>query len=198
MIYKSACKECGLIVEFEREDENYNYYCPRCKHIIYAPGERFSAIVVMAFVSVLLFIPTLIIPMLKLELGEFSQAITALDVIYYFFNDGNYFISTIIFFTGIVTPLFMLVLLLLILLPIHFNNKRPFYASALYQIYYDLRDWGMAEVYLISVLVSIVKLQNLGDLVIEPGIYIFFLFLICFFIATIWFNPDDIWHSNAF
>ena len=196
MKYQSACRECGVIVEYDKNDHDHNYHCPRCDHVIYAPGERFAYIIVMAIAAIISFVPTFFIPLLRLELGAHTQSATVLDVIYYFFQDGNYFISGIIFFTGIIAPLMMLFILLFILVPLHFH-KRPAYINTFYHIYHDLKEWGMAEVYLISVLVSVIKLQNLGDLTIENGVFIFFFFLICFYLTTIWFNPDDIWHSDA-
>ncbi|MEA3522442.1 MAG: paraquat-inducible protein A [Campylobacterota bacterium] len=196
MNYKSACKECGVIVEYDKNDINHNYYCPRCKGLIYAPGEKFSYIIVMALAAFIAYIPTLFLPVLTLDLGGQVQASTLLDIVGSFYDDGNMIIGALILFTGILIPLIMLGLLLLILVPLHFNLKIT-YMNRLYHAYRAIRHWAMAEVYMISILVAVIKLKTVGHLNIDAGFFIFIFFLICFYITIIWFNPDDIWHNDA-
>jgi uncharacterized paraquat-inducible protein A len=58
-------------------------------------------------------------------------------------------------------------------------------------------EWGMAEVYLISIVVSMVKLHKMGTLHIGLGFYVFIFFFIAYYITIVWFNPDDIWIDDA-
>jgi paraquat-inducible protein A len=196
MNYKSACKECGVVVEYDKNDHKHNYYCPRCKSLIYAPGEKFSYIIIMAISALIAYIPTLFLPVLTLDMAGQVQSSTLLSIIGSFYDDGNFIIGVLIFFTGIMIPIAMLGLLLLILLPLHFGKKVN-YISHLYRLYVTLRHWAMAEVYMISILVAVIKLKNIGYLSIDAGFFILIFFLICFYITIIWFNPHDIWHSDA-
>ncbi|MEA1919828.1 MAG: paraquat-inducible protein A [Campylobacterota bacterium] len=196
MNYQSACKDCGVIVEYDKEDLDHNFYCPRCKGLIYAPGEQFLYVIIMALAALVSFIPTLFLPVLTLDMADQIQSTTLLGTIGEFFDGGNFIVSIIILLTGIVIPLSMLGLLLLILVPLHFG-KRLSNMKLFYKIYAFIRHWGMAEVYMISILVSVIKLQTMGDLSIDAGFFIFVFFLICFYITIVWFNPDDIWHGHV-
>ncbi len=194
--YESACKECGVIVDYNPRDIEHNYYCPRCGHLIYGPGEHFHYVIVMALTALVSFVPTLYFPVLTLEMAGQMQSTTLFGIISEFYNDSGVMIGVLVAMTGVGIPLLLMVLLLMLLIPIHFN-KRPPMLRGVYNVYATLKHWGMAEVYMISVLVSTIKLQNMGDLTINAGFFIFVFFLICFFITMIWFNPDDIWHSDA-
>jgi paraquat-inducible protein A len=195
MKYKSACKDCGVIVEYNKDDYNHNYHCPRCNALIYAPGEKFSYVIIMAIAALISFIPVLFLPILSLDMANQIVSTTLLSVVSSFFSDGNTIVGIIILFTGILIPLGMLGLLLLILIPLHFT-KRVSNMHMYYRIYSIIKHWGMAEVYMISVLVSVIKLQTMGDLSIDAGFFTFIFFLICFYITIVWFNPDDIWHLH--
>lgn len=196
MTYKSACKECGVIVEYDKNDINHNFYCPRCNAVVYAPGERFLYIIIMALAAFVSYIPTLFLPVLTLDMAGQEQASTLLDIVLTFYNDGNFIIGVLIFFTGILAPILMLGILLFILVPLHFGKKLSG-THHIYHAYSNIRHWAMPEVYMISVLVAVIKLKTVGILTIDAGFFIFIFFLICFYIAIIWFNPDDIWHNDA-
>ena len=196
MIYKSACRECGVVVEYDKTDTAHNYYCPRCNGIVYSPGERFSYIIIIAFAAIISYIPTMFLPVLTLDLAGQTQSSTLLNIILAFYNDGNVIIGFLILFTGILVPMLMLGLQLLILIPLHFG-KHLGYISHFYHLYVILRHWAMAEVYMISILVAVIKLQSLGHLSIDAGFFILLFFLMCFYITIIWFNPHDIWHNDA-
>jgi paraquat-inducible protein A len=195
MKYKSACKDCGVIVYYDKDDVKHNYYCPRCNGLIYAPGERFLYVIIMAIAALVSFIPVLFLPILTLDMANQVVSTTLLSVVSTFFSDGNAVVATIIFLTGIAIPLSMLGLLLVILIPLHLT-KRIANVHIYYRLYSTIKHWGMAEVYMISVLVSVIKLQTMGDLSIDAGFFIFIFFLICFYLTVIWFNPDDIWHLH--
>ncbi len=196
MIYKSACKECGIIVEYDKNDTHHNFYCPRCNALLYAPGERFLYIIIMALAAFVSYIPTLFLPVLSLDMAGQMQASTLLDIVLTFYHDGNFVIGALIFFTGILAPLLMLGMLLFILVPLHFGKKIGG-THHIYHAYSTIKHWAMPEVYMISVLVAVIKLKTVGLLMIDAGFFIFIFFLICFYIAIIWFNPDDIWHNDA-
>lgn len=54
----------------------------------------------------------------------------------------------------------------------------------------------MAEVYMISIIVSIIKLQKMATLSIGLGFYFFLGFLIMMFLTMSLFNPYDVWNDD--
>ena len=118
-----------------------------------------------------------------------------LSTVFIFFENGYIGVSLFITFIGIIIPFIMLVLILFILIPLK-NGSSPRKVSKLFKVYEYLLEWQMAEVYLISVFVSIVKLNKMATLDIGLGLYFFCSFLFFMFVTITFFNPYDIWNKN--
>lgn len=90
-----------------------------------------------------------------------------------FFESGYTAISLLITFIGIIIPFFMLILIMSILIPLKFGKDAKFVSKPL-KFYEHLLKWQMAEVYMISIVVAIIKLQKMATLHIGLGFYFFF------------------------
>ena len=190
---QTACKECGIVIDEPKIDREHQYYCPRCMALTYRPGQEFKYVLMMAISALILFIPSITLPILTLNIAGITQTTTLIEAVLAFFSDGYDFIAFLVLLTGVIIPSVLLVLILSILLPIHFGIKAKKVAPA-FVLYEHLSQWSMGEVYLISILVAIIKLQKMADLVIGMGFYLFSAFLLTMFIALTWFNPQDIWY----
>ncbi|WP_300361577.1 paraquat-inducible protein A [Hydrogenimonas sp.] len=193
---ETACKECGIIVNIPAKIDFSQYRCPRCDALLYRRGQPFSYIITMAVTALLLFLPLTFLPILDLDIMGLQSSSTLFEALWMVYKDGFYFIAFVAMMTGLLIPVIMLILLLLILVPLK-HGYRPENVSLYYRLYEKMSDWGMAEVYLISIIVSMVKLHGMGTLHIGLGFYMFIFFFITFYITTVWFNPDDIWLDDA-
>ncbi|RLA79009.1 MAG: hypothetical protein DRG78_13810 [Epsilonproteobacteria bacterium] len=191
----TACKDCGIVIDVDSFDSTQQYSCPRCHSVFYRPGESFDLILVMAITSFLFFIPTTFLPIMTIEIMGQHHSVTLLEAVWYFAKDGYMIIAIIAAGAGIVIPLTLLVLIMMIIFPLKFGASSQS-IRALYRYYEHLTPWAMAEVYLIGMFVSIVKLGGMAGLHIDYGLYSFGFFIMAFFITVIWFNPDDIWNQN--
>jgi paraquat-inducible protein A len=150
----------------------------------------------MAATSLVLFLPLTFLPILDLNIMGLEARSTLFEALWMVYRDGYYFIAFVAMMTGLLIPVIMMTLLLLILVPLQ-RGYRPRHVAVWYRWYEHMRDWGMAEVYLISIVVSMVKLHGMGTLHIGMGFFMFIFFFITFYITTVWFNPDDIWFEDA-
>ena len=193
---QTACSDCGIVIEVDSFDDSQQYSCPRCHSVFYRPGESFDLILVMAITSFLFFIPTTFLPIMTIEIMGQHHSVTLIEAVWYFAQDGYMIIAIIAAGAGIGVPLTLLVLIIMMIIPLKFgassSNIRHFY-----RYYEHLSPWAMAEVYLIGMFVSIVKLSGMAKLDLDYGLYSFGFFIMAFFITLIWFNPDDIWKQNA-
>lgn len=128
-------------------------------------------------------------------MGMQSSA-TLFEALWRLFEDGYPMIALLSILTALLLPVTLMVLLLLILLPMRMGY-RPRYVARYYRAYEHAIEWGMVEVYLISIAVAIIKLSDMAVLHIGPGLFVFIFFAMTFYITTVWFNPDDIWDSDA-
>lgn len=195
-IKETACHECSILVDLEPIRFGYEHHCPRCNALLYRPGNQFKYIIIMAISALIAFVPTIFLPILTLDIAGELRSITLFDAVISFFRGGEHiFLGLIALFTSLVIPLSILILLLLILVPLHLGYSAK-EVRLFYRVYDTIREWGMAEVYMLSIVVSTIKLTKMGDLQIGYGFFAFLLFLACFYITLVWFNPDDIWHNE--
>ncbi len=192
---KLACKECGVILNKPKESHSYQFYCPRCDGIIYKFGQDYKTIILMAITSILLFIPSIMLPLISLEILGLKQTTTLIETVFIFFDNGYVGVSVFITFIGIIIPFALLVLILLILIPLK-NKAKPEKISIFFKLYEYFYEWQMAEVYLISIFVSIVKLYKMATLEVGVGLYFFCAFLFFMIVTTLLFNPYDVWKND--
>ncbi len=191
----TICKDCGLVLNKPTMDYKHQFHCPRCNAIIYRFGQDYQVILLFAITSIIFFIPAIFLPLLSLEILELKQTTTLIKTLLIFFNNGYIAISILITFIGLIIPFCMLILILSILVPFRYGKKAKFVSKPL-KLYRYLLEWQMAEVYMISIVVAIIKLQKIAILHIGFGFYFFLGFLIMMFLTMALFNPYDIWNEN--
>mgnify|MGYP002713083274 CR=1 FL=1 len=192
----TACKDCGIIIEIDEFDDKHQYSCPRCKTVFYRPGESFTLVSVMAISSLLFFIPVTFLPIMSLEILDQTHSITILEAVWFFIDDGYIVITIIAAASGVIIPVILLTLILTMTLTLKLGSTPDSFKN-FYRLYMHLSSWAMAEVYLISIFVAIVKLSGMAELTIDFGLLSFFFFIVTFYITIMWFNPNDLWKSNA-
>ena len=193
---ETACRECGVLVTLPATIDFSHFHCPRCHGLLYRRGQPFGHVIVMAVTALALFLPLTFLPILDLNIMGMHAHATIFEAIWAMYESGDVFIAVVAILTGVLVPVAMLVLLLAMLVPLQLG-RRPRSVALYYRLYEKMSEWGMAEVYLISIVVAMVKLHGMGSLHIGLGFYMFVFFFIAFYITTVWFNPDDIWLNDA-
>jgi paraquat-inducible protein A len=90
-----------------------------------------------------------------------------------------------------VIPIMMIILINFII----FAHKLGFHKTSLKKaisLYENIKEWNMTEVYLVGVLISMIKLDELTQLSTNAGLWINFIYIIMFYITVVFFNPHDI------
>ena len=112
------------------------------------------------------------------------------------YDSGMQSIAVVVFLCSMAVPLLKLLCQLLVLLSICLNMGRG-YGLLLYRIYHHMREWGMLEVYLIGILVSIVKLADLAELSVGLGLFCFIALLLVQVWLEVTMSPHQIWEALA-
>lgn len=192
---KIPCKECGIILNKPIIDYKHQFNCPRCNACVYRFGQDYLTIILMTITSLILFFPSISLPLITLKILELEQTTTLMQTVFIFFENGYIGVSLFIIVIGVIIPFVMLILILFILIPLK-NGSSHKKVSIYFKLYESLMEWQMAEVYLVSIFVSIIKLNKMATLEIGIGLYFFCAFLFFMFITINFFNPYDIWNKN--
>ncbi|MEA3512478.1 MAG: paraquat-inducible protein A [Campylobacterota bacterium] len=187
---KINCKYCDTHLRIRRVTPGFEYICPRCEGVVYRSGTSISSIIAMTFSTLIMFYWMINSPILTVTVFD-SKTRSVLDSIIYLLDSGHFFSSIILFLTVVFIPIFMIILIYIIIVgkKLNVNNAK---LKKYIHIYNFIKEWNMVEVYLVGVLISMIKLDELTILNIEYGLWFTFLYILLFYLTVVWFNPYDI------
>ncbi len=149
--------------------------------------------VAAALAALILYVPAITLPMLRLErLGQVRED-NLLSGIVSLLSAGHLFVGLVVLvFSVIVPPLKLITLLVLGLGGAGFAARHQ---AAAYRLVELVGRWGMLDVMLVAVLVAFVKLGNLAEIQAGPGLLAFALCVLSSLVASVCFDPHDLWRE---
>jgi paraquat-inducible protein A len=190
-----ACHECDLLQREALLPGGGVARCGRCGAELYrdhpASLERTLALTAGAL---LLFAIANSFPILGLALqGQVIDA-TLYDTVRRLWDEDMKSVAVLVFATTIAVPLLELCALAYLLVPVRLGHVPPHF-SIVFRMLQAVRPWGMVEVFMLGVLVSLVKLAHLAGVV--PGIALWSfgaLMLVMAAISAV-FDPRTLWQA---
>ncbi len=172
-----ACPNCDLL--FNKVDLGVNQVakCNRCSEILYYETRDFRKSIALLFASLIIYFPAMLLPFLIMRISGMQHEISILGSVFNIKDKGISILGLSVFIMVILIPFLRIFFLLLITLPIQLK-KKPLLTKKTIRIIARMSPWGMVEVYLIGVIVTLVKLVSLADIKISYGFYAFILLVI--------------------
>ena len=190
-----ACHECDLIHRVRALPTGGKAACIRCGALLYQ-NKRNSLERSLAFVlaGLILFILANSFPFLALRIGSQIRQTTLITGIHELYLQHMQAVAILVFCTTILAPLFQMICLLYILLPLRLNRK-PRQLPVVFRFVRSLQPWSMMEVFMVGILVSVVKLAKMAQII--PGIALFCFLALIFVMAAMAVSLDEhlIWHK---
>ncbi|QKE63241.1 paraquat-inducible protein A [Aquipseudomonas campi] len=190
-----ACHECDLLMHHPHVGEEQKASCPRCGYeLVVHRAQMHRRALALVLTALLLFIPANFLPIMSLNLLGQNAVDTVWSGVVGLYHSNMGIVAVVVFLCSMLIPLVKLLCQLLVLLSLPFPRWRPM-GTQLYRAYHHLREWGMLEVYLFGILVSIVKLIDLADLHLGIGMACF----IALMLAQVWLevtmSPHQVWDA---
>jgi paraquat-inducible protein A len=134
-------------------------------------------------------------PLLAIKSGSLYKAATLMGSVEVLYAAGMWQIALLVFLTAILFPLLDLLSRLYILIPLKMNRK-PWKLSPVMSLIQTLNPWGMMDVFMLGILVSLVKLVKMMKVI--PGISLFAFVILIFVLAGIaaCFDPHLAWEKE--
>ncbi|MCP3942541.1 MAG: paraquat-inducible protein A [Desulfobacteraceae bacterium] len=188
-----GCHSCSLLCR--TSILNGHFTCPRCQAPLHIRKTnslyRTWALLIAA---VVFYFPANIFPITVTSALGHEQADTILSGIIYFFSSGSWHIALVIFVASVIVPLMKLIVLTYLLISVHKKSVwRPEDRTRLYRITEAVGRWSMVDVYVVTILVSLVQLGPLANIVAGPGAVYFSAVVVITMFAAESFDPRLIW-----
>jgi paraquat-inducible protein A len=184
----TSCLVCHLIIDMKSAG-GQKMACPRCQSAVsFRKHQSISKCWAFLIAAFVLYIPANIFPIMTLTSFARQSKETIISGIIQLFHTGQWGIGVVVFIASIFVPIFKIAALAFLALSVRFDWKwNPLFRSKLYRFV----EW------MISILVTIVRLKELAS--IEPGIgaMAFAAVVILTMFASRTFDPRLIWDKAA-
>ncbi len=189
-----ACHQLSRIPPLLSEGEAI---CPRCgAHLHLRKPNSISRTWALLIAAYILYIPANLLPVMTVISFGKGEADTILSGVKELIHAGMLPIALLVFFASITVPVLKLLALTYLLLSVQYKSQwRPRQRTKLYRITEVVGRWSMIDIFMISILIALVKLDAVATIEPGPGAISFAAVVILTMFAAMSFDPRLIWDS---
>jgi len=178
-----ACHGCDLLVDVGGLENDSRAFCPRCGHFLTRfQHDGMSRVLAYAIAAAVLLILASCFPFLSFKSAGLESVMTLYQAPGSLARYGMPGLAVIVAAFIIIIPSLILLLMMLVSLPLLIGRRVPWLRAAARQVF-ALQSWSMAEVFIIAVLVSLVKIASLATVILGISFWAYAAFSICFILA---------------
>ncbi len=190
-----ACQTCGLVQEVGEVPGNCVVKCARCNFRLFhrAVDSRMRTLA-FSIAAAILYFPANFYPIVTAEYqGQYNQT-TIFQGIKGLWEDGQYFISGLVFCTSMFTPLLKIIGLIFIASTLDWTRWHKA-RTWVYKMIQIIDPWNMLEVFLLAIGVSLVEMGEVATVHPGRGVFSFTAVVVLTLLATYSFDPRLLWDS---
>lgn len=188
------CHDCGCLVKISQQLQ----HCPRCDGHLHARKpqslQRTTALLLSGY---LLYIPANIFPIMTVSQFGVGEPHTIAGGIIELIHSNMIPIAMLVLIASIVVPLLKLLGISLLLLCVYFRwrvNAKLW--TMMYRIICFVGRWSMLDIFMISILVSLVDLGGVAQIIAGPAATAFAAVVVLTMFAANNFDPRLIWDAQ--
>jgi len=192
-----ACHECDLLQREVPVPRGGVVRCVRCNAVLYrSHPDSFERTLALTAGGIVLFAIANAFPLIGLKIQGQLIETTLFQTVQTLWNEDMKSVGMLVFATTMLMPGLQLAALTYLLLPLRVG-RAPAHFAIVYRVMQSVRPWGMVEVFMLGVLVSLVKLAHLAGIVpgAALGAFAVLMFVMAAIAAVI--DPRDLWARLA-
>jgi uncharacterized paraquat-inducible protein A len=195
--YTLACHECDLLVVIPALGNGKKACCPRCGFIFTRYFSHAKSKLLALSISSLIFMSlTLAFPFLIFTSQGHIESVSFIQSIFSMGTQDYWLVVLLMLLTTLVIPLTILVGINYVTLSSKRAKLFPLTKRILRGIFY-LQSWNMAEIFLLGILVSMVKIASLAQVEFGWSFYSFVLYIVSMAATRLYFDRFQVWHWLA-
>ena len=174
-----ACHECDLLLEYCSIQEGEQAKCPRCGCTLYAnKKDALAKTLAYAYSAAIFLTLANLYPFLTFQAKGHEQVITLLQAVMELYEYGSIFLSAFILMFIIVVPAVLLFCIIATLTPVVISGNVVKGSKFLGRLFIDAKPWSMAQVFLIGVLVTVIKIASMATVVMGISFWAYVAFTV--------------------
>ena len=188
-----VCHDCDALLEPAELHEGEKAICPRCVSVIVARGRNsIQRTAAFAVASAVLFVVSNCFPFMTMRAGFRESQMLLWQSASGLAAGGYPSLAVAVSIFIIAAPALLIGGLLYIVVPLLWGRRLPG-MIALCRWVFRARRWDMTEVFLLSVLVSLMKLGSLATLTLGTSFWAFVALIICLTAGMASLHPRELW-----
>ena len=188
-----ACPHCDLLQRDVRLAPDALARCARCAMVLYRPyDENLDRPLAFTLAAAILFIVANTFPIVGLELQGQQTTATLTGTAWALYAQDMKLLGTIVLVTTVIVPAVQLSAMTYVLVLLRLN-RAPRYLPLALRAFQAVRPWGMVEVFLLGLLVSVAKLAGMASVVPGIGLWSFGALLMMIAAAVATFDARAAW-----
>jgi paraquat-inducible protein A len=192
-----GCLECGLLSRIRRLAPRQRARCPRCGADLHRrKPESLSRTWALVITATILYVPANLFPVMTVVSFGKGEADTILSGVKALIEANMWPLALLVFFASITVPVLKLMGIGFLLVSVQSRSTwRPQERTRLYRVIEGVGRWSMIDIFMISILVALVKLEAIAT--IEPGVgaTAFASVVVATMFAATAFDPRLIWDA---
>jgi paraquat-inducible protein A len=189
----TGCHDCGHVLR--RAATRHGDRCPRCEaRLHHRKPDSLSRTWALLIASVIFYVPANIYPIMTvISFGQGSPD-TILSGVIHLIEADQWPIALLVFFASIFVPMLKITMIAFLLISVHIGTSwRPRERTAAYRLTEFIGRWSMIDIFMISILVALVKLDAIATIEAGPGAVAFAAVVVLTMLSAMSFDPRLIW-----
>ncbi len=191
-----SCHACNLLVRTGSLHHGLGA-CPRCGGALHVRKtnslQRCWALVIAAAIC---YVPANVLPIMTVISFGKGEPDTILSGVEVLIATGQYPIALLVFFASIFVPMLKLILLTYLMLSVQRKSLwRPRDRAVMYRITEAVGRWSMLDIFMISILAALVKLDAVATIEAGPGALFFAAVVVITMFAAMALDPRLVWDA---
>jgi len=187
-----ACYECDALMWAPR-DQVATFRCPRCAAVVHrSVPKRLDHALALYLAACIFFALANAYPIIAVQTAKGTVDATLLGAVRALHAENMDIVAVIVTATTVIAPILELLCTTLLLILAKIKHSSPALA-ALFRLREALLPWSMVEIFVLGTLVAIVKLGDLGSVLLGAGVWSMGVFIILSAAASHAFDPLELW-----
>ena len=188
-----SCHDCGVLYRKRALRPREKARCARCRSVLYRGSSAdLTRVVALTLGTLFVFLIAQFFPIVELDVNGLTSSATLLGSIRVLWAEEMQIVATMVFLFTMLFPAIELGSLLYVALGLRVGIRVAGFSRVLRAVQMS-RDWGMTEVLMIGILITVVKMTSLATVVPQPGLFAFGALTLLLAIVVS-FDPKALWN----